>query len=460
MKNFFSKTTYAILLFAIVFISCNKDSDDILIDSEKIESRSSRVLPSNRSGMLEFATKSDLSDHFDYIGTLSVEEELSLETSLGYTSIRSIYNGMSESEMDARTIKIDDPFLAAVLNEHHEFIVEGTVYKYISDHIMTNGPISEIGKIISMRNSNKIWDEGLKIHDDKLKREIFDDTADGPVDPVDQNEGPADPELTDGTDDDEIELRSPCSFEIEVLDQSGDDRIYYRLIGMNQDGDRLENCQAKLTIDYGDGTVDTETGFIEDIRVYTYDLPLGAMGDFSIDISVEPLFCGTCDDGVASVDFAASSSVICSEFEACDDGQFADVIYGGASDDLFMARCIMGYNADDYLWHDARAWGQIIHHVKAELAPGAFFYIPSPWKVNAKITIRGAVFGETCTGTRYPVFSSKTKNKKEFKHQWKLDDVNIIFRSDDDLFCDFEIFNQNVSSNGNTSFLGTGYSSL
>lgn len=43
---------------------------------------------------------------------------------------------------------------------------------------------------------------------------------------------------------------------------------------------------------------------------------------------------------------------------------------------------------------------------------------------------------------------------------WKLDDVNFRLRSDDDLYCDFEVFNSNNLSSPDISLYNRRYSNL
>ena len=117
----------------------------------------------------------------------------------------------------------------------------------------------------------------------------------------------------------------------------------------------------------------------------------------------------------------------------------------------------MGYDADDYMWHDARAWGKIEFF---DHEGGHWRY--ADYKINSRIKIHGAVYAETCAGSRIAVFkdSGIVKKKVTHKFMWKLDDINFRIRNDDDLYCDFEVFRYGDFNNPDASLYNRRYSDL
>jgi hypothetical protein len=445
-----------VLVSMFLVISCNKDEINEQLDVSEAETRSKSIdlstirnMPSVVSGILKFNSKEHLSEFTEDIDDYDQGELESLESHLNFSSLRAEYVTLENNSGDWRdnqSFVIENPFDILVFNEFHELWVGDYIYKFVDKNLIAKTTSPYVDEIVSMR-SNGLDREHVELVDRIQKRTM------------------------PGT----IKTRSTCTMDITMpfnpTEVNGNQFTqlfgYIKPIIVDENGNEPSICAGTLIIDWGDGDIETFTNAeISDARVHRYDVGVGECKTFTVKVTASVSLCGSCtEDGgmsfVSENDMVFCHPITCTPFEhETGDWNVGDIVYGGVSGNEYMARFIMGYDADDYLWHDARAWGKIKHFRNVEIGAGGEFFIPSPFKVNCKITIHGAVFGETCTGQKYIVNqTSGIKNKKELKLQWKLDDVNFRLRSDDDLFCDFEVFNQNTT-NGNVSHFGTGYSTL
>jgi len=405
-----------------LFYGCTKDSNHNLFSNKgnsPITLRNGITMPTVVSGMLQFATKSDLNDYFDYLMTLSDEQEDSIEQSLGYTSLRTIYNQIEDNEGDIKEdlgFEIGNPFLTAVLNEYYEFAVEGTIYKYISDNVFTKGSTGEMSKFIGMRNTDKITDTGLTVIDDSRNEEIF------------------------------LEPRSDCSFEIiKSKWNSNENPLIIKVMGVDPDGNSLAgDCGVRFTVNWGDGHSDTYLQNIGYWMSHYYNVPPGNCNNYTVTITINTLFCGACGNVpktyTISRTFSVCSTVTCAPDEGEDDWIAGTYIYNNGKN---RAIFYMGYDLDDYFWHDARVYGKIKNYRKKS---------NGKWKRskpnhNLYIKIHGKWFINSCTGPAESVNPDPyIKRKSRIKFTYKHDDNDMGLRSDDQLFCDFKVFHSSSSN--------------
>lgn len=151
------------LLCTFLFYGCEKEVLNINgNENVPISLRELKLLEVN-NGILTFSTKKDLSNYFESISKLSDIDKNNLENNLRFQSLQSKYNTNEEIDYNYKNtipFSIEDPLLANIMNEYHEFAVEGIIYKFVSKGIYTYGEISKINKFIEMRNTNAITRTG------------------------------------------------------------------------------------------------------------------------------------------------------------------------------------------------------------------------------------------------------------------------------------------------------------
>lgn len=90
----------------------------------------------------------------------------------------------------------------------------------------------------------------------------------------------------------------------------------------------------------------------------------------------------------------------------------------------------MGYDSNNYFWHDSRIWGRIKNFTgSTNNKPGLF----------SRIRLHGAVFQGSCTGTRVPLDRTRQLKHESFKFRHDFD-FDFRLRSDDDMFATFNVF--------------------
>jgi len=140
MNNF----KFILCLLAISAIGCKKDY-------QKAESKKSNLStpafsyskPSNSSGILVFADTSSFKGVMNYL--INKDETLlnHWEDSLGFISLRSYWNEIEENWIDSFDTsdpndtterKIDDDYLATILNSENKVRIGDTIYEVQYDH--------------------------------------------------------------------------------------------------------------------------------------------------------------------------------------------------------------------------------------------------------------------------------------------------------------------------------------
>ena len=411
-----AKVAIMFILFAFILPSCQKDLGDKNSD-EKSPTTSldlrTPTLPTVQSGILKFSSRTELQDYFDYIETLSDTDLDTLEATLGFNSLRKYYHDEFDIDndfQDGLPFYISDPYLSSVLNTYHEFWVGSDIYKYVEENIATKGPSTSVLDFIDMRdNGNEgILRSGLNVYDDYTNTEIFTD------------------------------LRGRCAFTVVVDNLSNGEDVYVSLLGVDFNGNKVTGCTAEYTIDWGDGSTDDYySGNVNLKRHHEYTLTSGSSQIFTITVEITTIFCSPCDDG-SPVDYDATGSyhahnnATCSPFEDSDDWIVDDIIYNSSSNRVIITQ---GYNLDDYLWHDARAWGRIEHFAK----------VNNKWKYsfpnfNLAADIHGTWYDDSCTGSSHPENKPRKLKKFNLFNQVKRDDHNMHLKSNVQLFCDFQTF--------------------
>lgn len=447
---------FIVAIFTLGFNSCAKE--EVTSEAEGVvETRATvipegttmpiiRLMPTVVSGILKFNSKQHLSEFWEDIETSDDDQLNLLEQTLGFVSLRSKYNDAEGNSLivPAFPFVINNPFDAMVFNQHHELWVGTDIYKLVDKRLVVRANSAYVSEVLSLRDNNGIVREHTELIDRNTK-EILPEPK--------------------------VSTRTKCTMSITVpfnpTATNGGNSVYGYIqpVVINTNGNKVTTCGGSISIAWGDGTTSGDpNGNINAVRNHIYNVGPGECKTFKVKVTLNLTLCGECTGTlVTEQSITICSPVSCTSHEHETGEQLVlDQVYGGAQNNDFRAFFIMGYDSDDYLWHDARAWGHIKFFEKTIFGGGVVLYTAITKKVNSRIFIHGAVFEESCTGNRIAVnANSGIKNKKrEHRFMWKLDDVNFRLRSDDDLYCDFEVFNTNNFNSPDISLYNRRYSNL
>ena len=215
-------------------------------------------------------------------------------------------------------------------------------------------------------------------------------------------------------------------------------------MGMDADGNSIEgNCAVNYTVNWGDGHSDHYSRNIGYWMVHYYNVPPGECKNYTVTITINTLFCGVCDNGGSKTyhltrTFSVCSNVSCTPDEGEDDWIADTYIYNNGKN---RAVFYMGYDLDNYFWHDARLYGKIKHYKKKS---------NGKWKRSKPnkfldITIHGKWFIDSCDGPGEYAYKHRRKRKRTLKVTYKRDGNDMFLRSDDQMFCDFKVYHSSSS---------------
>jgi hypothetical protein len=311
-----------------------------------------------------------------------------------------------------------------VFNQYNELWVGDKIYKYVGSRLVSRTSYIYLSEVISMRGVDGIVRENTELIDMNTKETL-------PEPPV--------------------STRTKCTMSITVpvnptATNGGNDTYgYIQPIILGQDGNKVTTCAGNISINWGDGTSSSYTNSnIGAIRNHVYPVGPGECKSVKVTVTVVLTLCGQCTSNgnqtiITEQIIKICSPVSCTPFENCVDEKV--VFLMAYSNNTRLAEFRMGYNADDYLWHDARAWGRI-RHFSLNSFGGITGLVNPGFKL--RVRIHGAIYEQHCNGNRIVVGKEVTKKTSDLKLLWKIDDIDFRLRSDDDLFADFEVF---VTSN-------------
>ncbi len=374
--------------------------------------------------MLKFNSKKHVKDYFNFLDSLDEEQTIQLENTLNFKSLQSEYDSLkSLNSKYKENLKfvIEDPYLTRVLNTYKEFWVGDKIYKYIDKYLVTTGNSSRINDFIEMRSSKEIVRDSLQVFDDANHKELF-------------KRKPQDDEVGSGIyyPNQIGTSRSACEFEIIKTQRSSGNSLWIKVIGLDQNNNEIINCGNNSTfdIDWGDGSTQlfaTKVLFgAEFNHIYNNVLP-GNCAEFNIKIKINNI--GSCGCGLTkniSSKIDICSNVGCTKCEDSADW-FVDKYNNGIGLNAYTIVLTQGYNLNDYIWHDARAWGKM---EKID-ATGNYVAFMSHFRIH------GAWFKTSCGGIRVDVNEADDYDKKCPKFEIYYDDYDMVLRSDDRLFCTY-----------------------
>lgn len=175
-----------------------------------------------------------------------------------------------------------------------------------------------------------------------------------------------------------------------------------------------------------------------------YSVPPGECKNFTVTITINTLFCGACNNGrpktyTISRTFSICSTVTCTPDEGEDDWIVGAYIYNNGHN---RAIFYMGYDLDNYFWHDARVYGKIKHYRKKSNGK----WKKSKPKKDLEITIHGRWFIDKCDGVDEYAYKHKRKRKSRLKVTKKRDGNDMFLRNDIQMFCDFKVYYSSSST--------------
>jgi hypothetical protein len=383
-----------------------------------------RDMPTVVSGILKFKSKQHLREFWEDIDTASVDQLNLIEQTLEFTSLRSIYYDVEDSgaePINEFPFVVNDPFDAMVFNQYHELWVGDDIYKFVDKRLIAKTTSDYISEIIDMRGNGGMVRENIELLDMNTKGTL-------PEPPVSN--------------------RTKCTMIVTVpanpTSTNGGNSLYgyVQPIIIDQNGNRVSACGGNISIDWGDGNTSFSSNEnINGIRAHVYNVGPGECEVFMVKITLTLTLCGICTEGgnqtiITSQNINFCNPLYCTPFENSVDEK--EVLRTTYASNTRLAIFKMGYNSDDYLWHDARAWGRIQHFSKNP-SNGKITGLINPG-FDLRIWIHGFVYSETCNGTRNEADQRKIKKTADLENMYKLDDVNFRLRSDDDLYADFEVF--------------------
>ncbi len=419
-----------VALFTLGIYSCAKE-DLSIIPVNNTESRTFiipegtvlptiKLMPTVVSGILKFNSKQHLREFWEDLESADEDQLNLLEQTLGFVSIRSIYNDVNENGSTlpnpSYPFTVDNPSDEIVFNQYHELWVGNDIYKLVEKRLLVRTTAAYVSEIISMRNNGGMVREHTQL--------------------IDRNTNETLPEPP-------VSTRTKCTLSITVpfnptVTTDGNSVYgYIKPIVIDQNGNEVKLCGGTVSINWGDGSSLTNiTGDINYPRTHIYNVGPGECKTFKVKVIVNLSICGLCTGTIESEqNITFCSPVGCTAFE--DERSETTVFtsfYGSTNQHRATFR--MGYDSDDYTWHDARAWGRIIHETRQ--SNGSMKKTKPGFRLLVKL--HGAAYAESCTGSRILRLEIGNEKSKDLTKMVKFDDINIRFRSDDDMFADFAVF--------------------
>ena len=385
------------------------------------------TLPEVVEGILSFSSTEHLSDYYEFLGALSQEERDSMEVLLGYQSLYSEYVAAEEEDFDFADdlhLYIRDPFLNSVLNEHHEVIVADTFHRFLTKSLVASGPFDEIEGLEEIRMVEGVaYIDGLRTDDYSVGMPL----------------GGAATRSSDEV----------CDFHLLPLEGTNitnpdADNFYYVFIsGVDKDGFEVEGCSVDITIDWGDGNVQSINNYSLFTTIsHQYPAP-SFNNDFGAIISVEitgATLCNSCDPNGDGISCETNTLFYTSQGIACEGGEWRnrevfDFEYNDGENRVVINQ---GFRFNQSSLGQPNAWGEIIHYKKKN---NGNWKRAKPGK-DLEVIIYGTWFLDECDGASEsgsPFASKRDKEKRIICRTYRNGD-DLYVRSDQELFADFNVY--------------------
>ena len=385
-------------------------------------------LPTVMEGILQFDDNDHLSDYFDFLSTLTQEQEDGLEQQLGYQSLRSQYIALEEENFDYAdnlAIFIRNPFLNGVLNRHHELIVADTFYRFMTSGIIAKAPYRDIDVHETRMVEGGIFLPGIRTYEYGSGDEIIASTR--------------------GND-------KPCDFQlmpIENLNNPNSGFYYVKIVAFDNDGAAVQGCSVNFTVDWGDGTIETITSYnLGDAFTHNYDIPapntfLNATVSVTINSAV---ICNTCDPDGSGLTGELNSLFYTSAGPGCRGGEsrsreVADFEYNDGENRVVFKQ---GYSFNQSALGKPNAWAELIHFKRTNSGnwtrarPGE----------DLELNIYGTWFLDDCSATAAsdePNVVPLREKEKRIVHRAVRNGDDLFVRSDEELFVDFNVYSNSAT---------------